>query len=823
VVLTGTNAYAQLPAGSFVADELVVKFKYGISPSPIDAAIAECGTETKLDSSSLIDTASLAPIIVGSLPTDIDIQARNLYWLHIISPAPDVTATIACFMAHTDIVEFAEPNFLDEPSAHQANNYPNDPQFMAGRQWGLHNAGQRDPPPLFVNGNAGNILGTIDADIDTVQAWDLPNRDCRNAVTAVFDTGADLTHPDLINNIWVNGTEIPANGIDDDGNGFIDDVNGFDFTQATIQSIIPFRIRDTGGDGPRDTLVPIPAGFGGHGTHVAGIIGAEGNNGRDITGICWRANLMIIRIGDPSTSNMRVFFSSLYTLLQKFVFGHNVRVINLSYGIGGGALNSLTLRLMFNLTAAGDILFVKAAANNGRDIDIDANGDGLPDFPVYPCNSPERTANVICVAASNNRDVVATGATSNANSNFGATSVDLAAPGENIDSLALAGGRMVISGTSMATPHVSGIAALAFTLFPGKTALQVKHDILFGNAGSPVASGTDVIKTNTANTIFGRVITNGRLRWPYTGDLGDAPVTYDTVASPAGGALHWDIGNEYFGRDATPEVDANTAPPLDQDPTANIIPVVNHDLADYPLGPGDGRFTFKPPPLWKAGQRVDVAYDVCSDHLGINDADGGRYQGGNGKSGRTLYVNAWFDMNRNGIFDATELLLEDIISPPPASPILPKPANINVTANQQPVLLPPVGAPVFPPNRLCIPIASHFNVPPPGGIPLWIRFRLDYGEDIMANNPDPVFRPDRIFPMFQHLHWARYGEIEDFRLCDIDANDHVDRNDIAIIFNGRSSLRVQSGDPRDIDGNGIITVNDARACTLQCDNERCAL
>lgn len=816
-LLPGREAQALSTTPEFAPDEVLVKFKAGVPKTLMEATIAACATEIKLGSSAILDAAAASPAATGAFPTTLADAARNLYWLRITAFVPDVPATLSCFAARSDIVEFAEANLLDLPAAHQADNYPNDPAFRGGRQWSLLNAGQPDPLPLAPDGNVGARRGSIDADVDATQAWDLRHRDCRGVVVAVFDTGVDLAHPDLVNNLWVNAGETPGNGIDDDGNGFIDDAHGFDMTQAAIQTLVPLRIRDLGNDGPADTLPAIPAGSGGHGTHVAGIIGAQGNNGRDIAGICWQARLMILRIGDPITSNARLFFATLYTLVERFHFGHNVRVINLSYGMNRGRRTSPVLSLMFNLTAGADILFNKAAANNDMDLNEDADADGLADFVVYPCNSAERTPNVICVAASDNRDAVATGVNSNAHSNFGAVSVDLAAPGENIDSLALAGGRMVISGTSMATPHVSGVAALAFALFPAKTALQVKQDILIGAVGPPAASGPDVINTVAANSVFGNVASNGRLRWPYSADLGDAPLPYETQAAPLGGALHWDVGNEYFGLDVTPEVDANTPPPLDQDPAANIVPLLNRDLADYPLRPGDGRFAFKPPPPWVAGQLVAVDYQVCSDALGINDADGGRYQGGD--SDRTLYVNAWFDMNRNGTFELDELLLEDIISPPPASPILPKP-NANVTVNQHAVLPLPAAAPVFPPRRRCVPIASQFFVPPPGGVPLWIRFRLDYGEDMGSNDPDPVFRPDGVFPMTQHLHWARHGEMEDFRLCDIQTDGRVDRLDLNAILAARNQS-AGNGDARDIDNDHLITVNDARICALHCDNSLC--
>jgi len=725
----------------FVPDEIIVKFRGDVARSVIDQLLSDCQTEVIHDSSSVLDLVSV------ELPENIISPVRNFFWLRIINLDQSVEETVACFETHSDIVEFSEPNFVGTPVDHRSDNYPDDPLFVAGNQWSLLNAGQNDPPP-------GGNMGTIDADIDVIQAWDLPHTDCSDAIVAVFDTGADLDHPDLDGNLWINPGEIVGDGIDNEGNGFVDDINGFDMTESAV--LFPALVFiDTGGDGPDDTLAA--ANFGGHGTHVAGIIGAEGNNNRDIAGICWTAQLMIMRIGNPGTNNGRLFFAALYTAIQKLGFGQNIRVINFSYG-NFGFFVSNALALFYNLTNAADILFVKAAANNNADLDLAAN-------PEYPCNAPARTANLICVAASDNTDILATGPASNATSNFGTTAVDLAAPGENIQSLFLAGGTAVLSGTSMAAPHVSGIAALAFDLFPGKTVQDVKNDILFGAVGPEPASGVDIVKTTSARSIFGEVISDGRLRWPYSGDLGDAPPPYDTIAALFGGALHWDTGNELFGTDVTPEIDANTPPPLDQDPFANIIPIVNQDFDDEPIGLGNGNFVFIPPPPWPIGAVVTVLYDVCSDYFGILDADGGRYQSNHDRS---IYVNAFFDLNLNGMFEPDELLLEDIISPPPALIPLPKPANPNVTINPQPVLPPPAAAPVFPPPLACVPITSTFIVPPPGGTPAWIRFRLDYAEDMEINDPDPVLRKDNTFPGIQHLHWSRHGEVEDFFPVEVD-------------------------------------------------------
>jgi subtilisin family serine protease len=745
-----TEAITQ-PEVNFVPDEVLVRFKSTVTQGDIDQLISACQTVTKLDTTTIINAAESSPNAHQSLPPAISSQARNIYWLRISLPGHTVEQTVVCFQNRPDLVEFAQPNFVETAAGHEADRYPNDPQFLAGSQWSLLNAGQNDPTGL---------PGRIDADIDVLEAWDLTRGDCGGVIVAVFDTGTEFAppHPDLVRNLWTNVNEIPGDGIDNDRNAFVDDVHGFDSTEAAMR-ISPPAVIDTGGDGPEDTA------FSGHGTHVAGIIGADGDNAqnpRDITGICRKAQLMIVRVGDPNSNDGRFVFSVLYVVLEKLLFQQKIRVINYSYG-NIPLQTDPALKSAYDLTNAAGILFVKAAGNNSRDLDLDGDGNGVPDNLEYPCNSSERTPNVVCVGASNNADTLSRF------SNYGASSVDLAAPGENILSLFLNGGVQVESGTSMAAPHVAGIAALAFSLFPGKMTADVKNDILFGAIGPQPSSGVDRIKITDRDAIFDRVLSGGRLRWPYAGDLGDAPASYDTVASPGGGALHWDIGNEFLGLDVTPEVDANTGPPLDQDPTSNIDPLANEDLADEPLGPGNGGFGLTPRPPWAPGAIVGVTYTVCSDYFGVADADGGRYVGGN--PDRSIFVNGWFDLNGDGRFGPDELLVRDVISadPTPGLPVAPGYPNAN--NNFHPVLPPPTAPVVFPPQRSCHTIGSSFVVPPPGAVnppydpparPPWSRFRLDYGEDIGLNDPGPEFLRDRNLPVVGQRQWARFGEVEDF-------------------------------------------------------------
>ena len=296
-------------------------------------------------------------------------------------------------------VEYAEPNYY----VHTLATFPNDLDFS--KLWGLHNTGQTG--------------GKVDADIDAPEAWDLETGNPQ-VVVAVIDTGVDSTHPDLAKNIWVNPGEIPGNKIDDDGNGYVDDVYGYDFVNNDPD--------------PKDDNF--------HGTHVAGTIGAVGNNGVGVTGVCWKVKLMAL----------------------KFL------------NAGGGG------------TESGAILAIQYATNNGAHIMSNSWGGGVFSQALQDAITAANNAGILCVAAAGNANssqplypaamtgVVAVSATDHTDakaffSNFG-TYIDLAAPGVNIystfptyatsamSSRGLPTYYGTISGTSMACPHVSGLAAL---------------------------------------------------------------------------------------------------------------------------------------------------------------------------------------------------------------------------------------------------------------------------------------------------------------------------------------------------------------------------
>ncbi|RMH19241.1 MAG: hypothetical protein D6698_05940 [Gammaproteobacteria bacterium] len=263
-----------------------------------------------------------------------------------------------------------QPNYIRHATA-----LPNDPRFA--EYWGLNNTGQT------VNG----VTGLAGADISAVKAWGEAT-DCSAIVVAVIDTGVDYNHPDLGANIWSNAGEIPANGIDDDANGFIDDVRGWDFVQ--------------GDNDPMD--------FNEHGTHVSGTISAVGNNATGGTGVCWNVKIMPLRalnsVGSGTTADIVAAID--YARLN------GAKIINMSLGSYGGSPGDLEDMAIANANAAG-VLVVAAAGNDANDNDLQ---------PHYPSSYPE--PNIIAVAATTQRDALASF------SNFGATSVDVAAPGTNI-------------------------------------------------------------------------------------------------------------------------------------------------------------------------------------------------------------------------------------------------------------------------------------------------------------------------------------------------------------------------------------------------------
>lgn len=334
------------------------------------------------------------------------------------------------------IIEGLKKNpFVDvvEPNYKLEINILPDDSFFSDL-WGLHNTGQTG--------------GLEDSDIDAPEAWDTLTGENSNVVVAVIDTGVDYNHPDLAQNMWTNQGEIPDNGLDDDGNGYIDDVYGYDFYNYDAD--------------PWDDHY--------HGTHVAGTISAVGNNGEGVVGVSWGAKIMAVKF--LSSSGGGWTDDAVNAVI--YATANGAKIMNNSWG--GGGFSQALKDAISEADLAGS-LFVAAAGNSS------SNNDNVAHYP-----SNYDVPNVLAVAATDHNDALAYF------SSFGATSVDVAAPGVSILSTTPNNSYDYKSGTSMATPHVAGAAALLLAQNPGRTAVGLKQLIM---------DKTDLITSHSDKTVSG--------------------------------------------------------------------------------------------------------------------------------------------------------------------------------------------------------------------------------------------------------------------------------------------------------------------------------
>lgn len=445
--VTVQSILSELDKGKYKEAELLVKFKPTVTATTSSAVNSAIGAS-----------------LVKSYSSVINLQ-------HVKLPASlSVKDAIIRYMADPN-VEYAEPNYLLSPSS----TTPND-TFFNPQQWPLRNTG-------------AYASGTATADIKATDAWDI-SRGSSSVVIAVLDTGIDYTHPDLVGNIWTNpgetgtdafGHDKRTNGIDDDGDGKVDDWRGWNFLfvdkneNGVCDQFPEDPFNNENCNDPLDDV--------GHGTHVAGIIGAVGNNGLGISGLMWNVQLMALKVCNEVCPIDAILGGIEYAVSK------NAKVINASFG---GPVFSSSLQSAISAANTAGVLFVASAGNEGINTDIS---------PSYP--SGFNLPNIISVAATDQNDARASF------SNFGPSSVHVAAPGVYVLStvpfvdlgfpyegfILLQSGYAFFDGTSMAAPHVSGLAGLLYSFYDGIhntqfTYWQVRDAILWSVDHLPTLEGS---------------------------------------------------------------------------------------------------------------------------------------------------------------------------------------------------------------------------------------------------------------------------------------------------------------------------------------------
>ncbi|MCP4216314.1 MAG: S8 family serine peptidase [bacterium] len=363
--------------------------------------------------------------------------------IHVYKLAePDKKKAVLEALNSDDSVQYAEPDYVVK-----INTIPDDPEFNL--LWGLHS----DHIP----------------DIDAPEAWDISTGSAEVTV-AVIDTGVDYTHPDLAANMWQNPGEIPGDGIDNDSNGYIDDLHGIDSVRGN-------------GDPMDDNS---------HGTHCSGTIGAVGNNGIGVAGVCWNVKIMALKCFPASGSG---YISDAVPCIE-YAVAHGANIINASWG---GTYYSYALNAAITAAENAGVLVVASAGNSY------SNNDTRPQYPSsYPHD------NIIAVAAVGYKMEL------ELYSCYGLNSVDVAAPGNSIRSTTPGSTYSFKSGTSMAAPHVAGLAALIKSNEPELTASQIKNRIL-----------STVKRTNSMKD---KILSGGLINAYYA--LIDAPYAQVTLTNP---------------------------------------------------------------------------------------------------------------------------------------------------------------------------------------------------------------------------------------------------------------------------------------------------
>jgi subtilisin family serine protease len=398
---------------------------------------------------SAADRAAALASVNGAVAERIVTAAMRAFGdtegLTVVRTAVAVPGAIQALSAR-GAVEYAEPNWIYR---HGATS--NDPYYTNGSLWGMY--GDQTSPANQYGSQAG-------------EAWAKGSYNCSTVWVGIIDEGYYYGHEDLAANAGKNPGEIAGDGVDNDGNGYVDDVYGWDFANND-NSVF---------DGTSDD----------HGTHVAGTIGGVGGNSKGVAGVCWSIKLINAKfLGQRGGTTANAVKSVDY--MTDLKTRHGINLVATSNSWGGGGF-SQALQDAIERANAQHILFIAAAGNNSYDCDTSTG--------CYPAEYPN--ANVIAVASITN-----TGAMSSF-SNYGATTIDIGAPGSGIYSTLPKSSRGKIvsgygsySGTSMATPHVSGAAALYKATHTGAKAADIKSAIM----GSAVPTAS----------LNGKVVSNGRL------------------------------------------------------------------------------------------------------------------------------------------------------------------------------------------------------------------------------------------------------------------------------------------------------------------------
>ncbi len=374
-------------------------------------------------------------------------QGRGRLELASLRSGGTVESAVRALESHP-AVKYAGPNWI---YTHNATS--NDPYYTDGSLWGMY--GDTTSPTNQYGSQAG-------------EAWVAGSTGSSTIHVGVIDEGIDFNHEDLAANIWTNPFDA-ADGVDNDGNGYVDDIHGWDFVNNDNS------IYD--GKGPRDTSTDA------HGTHVSGTIGGVGGNGTGVAGVNWDITIISAKfLGKNGGTTANAVKSVDYITDLKTRHGLNLPATNNSWGGGG---YSQALYDAIERANVANVLFIAAAGNGGND-GVGDDNDATPHYPSSYTNE-----NIIAVAS-----ITSTGAKSGF-SNYGATSVDLGAPGSAIYSTTPRNGYKSYSGTSMATPHVTGAAALYASTHSGASAAKIKTALL----GSTIPT----------TSLTGITVTGGRL------------------------------------------------------------------------------------------------------------------------------------------------------------------------------------------------------------------------------------------------------------------------------------------------------------------------